>query len=72
MHIATNWVLEEEPTTQKEGLSVGYCACGLAVKERVEEKLEPEPTEPPTEVPTEVPETVPPETEPPVEKTSPE
>ena len=72
VHIATNWVLEEEPTTQKEGLSVGYCACGLAVEERVEEKLEPEPTEPPTEVPTEVPETVPPETEPPVEKTSPE
>ena len=69
-HIATSWVTTEEPTTEKEGLTVGYCDCGLAVEERVEEKLEP--TEPPTEPPTEAPETLPPETLPPVEEPEPE
>lgn len=63
-HLPTTWVVEKEPTTEQEGLSVGYCDCGQAVDQQVIEKLEPEPTEPPTEAPTQPPETVPPETEP--------
>ena len=68
-HVPVTWTVTEEPTTEKEGLSVGYCECGLAVEEQVLEKLEPEPTEPPTEPETVPTETVPPETEPVVEET---
>lgn len=48
-HEAIEWVLTEEPTTEREGLSIGRCACGLEEFRRVEEKLEPVPTEAPTE-----------------------
>ena len=48
-HAVTEWVLTEEPTTEKEGLSIGRCACGLEEFTRTEPKLEPEPTEAPTE-----------------------
>lgn len=47
-HTVTEWVLTEEPTTEREGLSLGHCACGLEFT-RVEEKLEPIPTEAPTQ-----------------------
>ena len=49
-HVVTEWVLTEEPTTEREGLSVGRCACGLEFT-RAEEKLEPVLTEVPTELP---------------------
>ncbi|MBQ7801114.1 MAG: hypothetical protein IJ375_02180 [Oscillospiraceae bacterium] len=62
-HAVTEWVLTEEPTTEREGLSVGHCACGLEFT-RAEEKLEPVPTEAPTEPPvTEAPPTEPAPTE---------
>lgn len=47
-HVVGEWTLKEEPTTEKEGLSVAYCPCGLEYT-RVEDKLEPIPTEAPTE-----------------------
>lgn len=63
-HTVTTWTVTEEPTTEKEGSSVGYCdGCGLEMI-RTEEKLEPVPTE--TAVPTET--EVPTEPEPPVQE----
>lgn len=52
-HNVTTWTVMEEATTEKEGLSVGYCdGCGLEFI-RTEDKLEPQPTE--TESPVEPP-----------------
>lgn len=47
-HTVTDWTVAEEPTTEKEGLSVGHCACGLEFTQTIE-KLEPEPTQLPTQ-----------------------
>lgn len=55
VHEVTEWTIQKEPTVEEEGLSVGYCACGLE-HTRVEPKLEP-PTEAPTEPVTEAPAT---------------
>ena len=49
-HEVLEWTLTQPATTEAEGLSTGYCACGLEFT-RVEEKLEPVPTEAPTEAP---------------------
>lgn len=55
VHAVTDWVLVQEPTTEEEGMSIGYCDCGLE-HTRTEPKLPPEPTE--------TVETIPPATEP--------
>ncbi|MBO5130382.1 MAG: hypothetical protein J6B95_08585 [Oscillospiraceae bacterium] len=71
-HMVTEWTLKEAPTTEKEGLSVGYCSCGLEFT-RTEEKLEPIPTEAPTMAPEMEPAPIQPapaEPEVPVEKTN--
>lgn len=63
-HTVTVWTITEEPTTELEGLSVGYCdGCGLEFT-RTEPKLEVVPTT--TAAPTEAtePATQPPETQP--------
>lgn len=58
-HVPATWTVVEEPTTEKEGLSVGYCACGQEEFQQVEEMLPTEPTEA-----TEPPATTQPATEP--------
>lgn len=64
-HSVTQWNIELAPTTDAEGLSVGYCdGCGLEFR-RTEEILPPEPsTEPVTEPETQPEVTEPPATEP--------
>lgn len=59
VHAVSDWVLVQEPTTEEEGVSIGYCGCGME-HTRTEPKLPPEPTEM-TEVTesTEAPETAP-------------
>jgi len=43
-HTVSVWTIKEAPTTEQEGLSIGYCdGCGIELQ-RVEEKLIPEPT----------------------------
>lgn len=50
-HAVEQWTLTREPTEEAEGLSVGFCACGME-HTRVEPKREPEVTDAPeTEVP---------------------
>lgn len=45
VHTVTSWTVAVEPTTEAEGLSIGYCDnCG-AESRRTEPKLEPVPTE---------------------------
>ena len=45
-HSVTAWIVQEEPTTEKEGLSVAYCdRCNLEFR-RTEPMLEPVPTVP--------------------------
>lgn len=58
-HTVTDWTVRDAPTTEEEGLSVGYCDLCGAEQTRIEPVLPP--TEPPTEAPTE-PETTHPET----------
>ena len=61
VHTVTTWTVKEEPTTEKEGLSVANCdLCGLEFQ-RTEEKLEPVPTTlpPETQAPTTAPEAEP-------------
>lgn len=56
-HEVTGWKLTKAPTVEEEGISVGYCACGMEFTQPVP-KLEPEtesktePTAEPTEEPT--------------------
>lgn len=50
VHAVTDWTLVQEPTSQEEGVSIGYCDCGME-HTRTEPKLPPEPTEAPETVP---------------------
>ena len=45
-HAVSEWTLVQEPTVEQEGLSLGYCACGME-HTRAEPKLTPPATEAP-------------------------
>ena len=62
-HDVLEWTLTKEPTTEEEGQSTGYCACGME-HTKPEPKLEPvettqAPTEPEPETQPQMTETVP-------------